>query len=584
MSETSSSLDFVPHTLPVPQLDAFEHPRMPFGPDEQAILELIPSLRAGMGALVALQPPDVLANRVRDGRAPDEIPDDPDEVAEETVPVGEEGSITVRVDADSIELTTSGPVDEEADETAALAEQIRNTTISRRMMRDSVRKFKPEVLQFLRAGLALVTQHEDPDDGLAAGRAIVEDASEGLLTPMWKLTVPNAARPLHGVLAISRKIGVEIITAANTSVSARYHLLKALATEMPEAKGKVLPELTPSRALCVLGRLAATGVHAQLAGDLQEGAYDTRLANDMLRFVEGTKSATGNLDRVRQLLAYTVRREQRQGPVDSAVLREGMVDDLEYWPDDARQAVVNARRVLQIGMQSNASAIGRVLEQAGLMGGKDPEIDLERATLALAEAFLARVNVGWDGDPTARPDIMIMRAGIKKRRSNLTRAGKRALGRETAGPSAITAEPERLPLQQEPYKILACDPHDSKQRVVEGYEGLISAYLEEISQKSADIRADLEKMFGRLIQVPNPQLALRGIKPVADVTFSFDGKPHRVMKLKPMTATGLSIRTRQAEDTRIFFIEPRGETKTRIVIGVVQRGQQEKFIADLRKT
>jgi hypothetical protein len=130
-------------------------------------------------------------------------------------------------------------------------------------------------------------------------------------------------------------------------------------------------------------------------------------------------------------------------------------------------------------------------------------------------------------------------------------------------------------------KLLTCNLNDHT--TTEGVEGLIAEYMQEVGQQgNKHLREDLEKIVAFMADTDLVENSRRGVKPIGgtQVRFGAEDKLWDFLEFKPSAATDLTLKTRQAKNSRTYFIRLDGETLG--LMGIKSRSKQDMFIRSIR--
>ncbi len=449
-------------------------------------------------------------------------------------------------------MMQGGMTYEEMDQSnQAYAQEQRDLGINRRQARAFERQTDTISGRLTSLGAQLIASYDNLEEGTAAAINIMrEHAISDEANPVRQVRefmLPTAPH-IRSLRAAAAQTNQELAALQESPPATHYELLKVFAETPMLSEGDTLIDVEapwlPSQVLVALTALSGSNIKRQLLETLDRGAFDRFIAGDMLRCEGSGGNLQAAVAKLRRLAGFTMAVSTDDAAAqDSPALHQRMVDVLPAWPIAEQQAVAEGREPLANAVSYRFNLATAWLHELDFF---TPDLLLrfeERAIALHLKAVPARgVN------PKSRISIAGLRARAKKLNTLISAREKE---RKSAAEASSEAEPE-------PIKLVTY--HLNNDTTTEGIDGLITAFVEKVSQGKDSVTEDLRKIEQYLTNPAKKQTAKRGFKTIqgtrASVTLDGDKKSVTLYELKPADADNseLSLST-VARDCRVLFVK-----------------------------
>lgn len=519
------------------------------------------------------------------------------------VPSLPEGMAQINATESDKQTQASDHVEDEAESESALETAGENSSepeddkkeppivMNRKAIRGGLGKSADAARWALMSGARLIASYDDSEVGAAAAKQIVAGVADGLLTDFQDYFL-LAADSVRGLNRMTDAIGEEI-TSAMASFSGRFTLLKALASggdHMERGFGaRRLGHVawSPGRELATFSVLAESDLQPALAAEFSSGAFDELIARDLVEFVARRDVSGSSFAKLHQTFSYMAKVMGVESNTESAFYDKLAATHAD-WPADLQERFIGAKRMILAGLESNFSRSNRWLKENGLMQTGDSAEQFEQAVEALVLAILRHQSRVSQRDNAKYVPIK-HELKRKHRRTAKQAAGQLAVAKVTELPSA-EVEAAASP----PMRMLTCNINDGT--VTDGIDVAIEDFLSRTGQGGATLREDIKRMMTFMARTDFPPGYRRGVRPLREVSLQFawgdpantpveetdapEKKEYPVHKFKPIEATGLSLRTVAAKESRVYFIKPAKDVLA--ILAIDHRSNQETFIKRIR--
>lgn len=445
-------------------------------------------------------------------------------------------------------------------------------------------------------GARFINTHKDIEKGAEHGRTILPETHEvDILQDIYEGRIVPSAKALRKLRDTTWDCAMNLAERLNGEdeeiVSSRYTLLKAVATEtIPDESDLSTAEKLKKMSLGI--PLAAMtfpkNIPKEVVREAQSGAFDSRIALDILQFAGNNPERQSDLDKIGQMIPHIKAYNETLGvELGQDEVYKLLASTVDNWPAAQRQIVLEERNKLIDRFSGNLLRLFNVLDEAGFLS---PDSSKTRSlfTDSVSEYFMEitrRAPVTRENRVTVVAAKNEIGANRKRKKSggttkrNRTRAinEDRVRGKRLSELQALwgqEAEPD-------PLNLVTFDPETGT--FVEEVGGLVEEYIEGLSQRgNQELRRDIDSMVSYL-QVPDRPLdqpdGVKHIKNPARIIIN--GKNYRLFEFKPTEASGLPLHDDFARQLRIYFCPL--DSKTRCIIKVLPHSAHEEFLGNLSR-
>ncbi|HSW75201.1 MAG TPA: hypothetical protein VLG16_05040 [Candidatus Saccharimonadales bacterium] len=464
---------------------------------------------------------------------------------------------------------------EEPEESNQPAIDLSRVDMSRGGVRSAIQKHGKLVSALTGTAVQYLASYDDPAEGLKSGKEIVGRISPVHL-PFLKSSWLSAAQHVVSLRQLSQQLPQEIEAVRSRGDETSYQLIRNLAANpaaQSSEKGRQKPtssDVDSGRVLNVMVQLSGSTLHRDLVAELEEGRYDSFIAQEMIDTAITTPDSSEDVVRITQLSKFVLACLGQATGLDNADIFRRMAGAAAEWPINERQILLECRRDLQARLLSNYN-----LDAADIKYFKSAD----RTTLGreletnLAAVVMASVHAATK-DLKLRTALMQVNVAVKKRRKAPQKAN-------TGGSVEEAPVEEKAP---KPRLIVSCDLKEGT--MLEGADGLIEASANKHGGAD-DFQQDLKNSITYMARTDLRGNHKGGIKPLVNMRVKFNDKPYQLFEFKALEAAGLPTKTELAKQMRIYFIKMNSTDSenpydTFGIIEIGHRSNQAEFLKTVR--